>query len=90
MRWVAGLIADVARKSERDRVLGIAGENAFMAVLTIFPILIVVAAALLFVEPRPGIAQHAEIMVGELQIIFGLDAVAGKLGVTRHALIFLV
>ena len=46
VRWVAGLVADVARKSERDRVLGIAGENAFMSVLTIFPILIVVAAVL--------------------------------------------
>lgn len=46
VRWVAGLVADVARKSERDRVLGLAGENAFMAVLTIFPILIVVAAIL--------------------------------------------
>ena len=28
-------------------------------------------------------------MVGELQIIFGLDAVAGELGVARHALVFL-
>jgi hypothetical protein len=27
-------------------------------------------------------------MVGELQKIFGLHAVAGELGVTRHALIF--
>lgn len=40
------LVADVARKGNRDRVLGLAGENAFMAVLTTFPILLVVAAVL--------------------------------------------
>jgi hypothetical protein len=28
-------------------------------------------------------------VVSELEIIFGLDAVAGELGVTRHALVFL-
>ena len=28
-------------------------------------------------------------MVGELEIIFGLDAVAGELRVARHALVFL-
>ncbi len=40
------LVADVWRKADRDRVLGLSGENAFMAVLTVFPILIVVAAFL--------------------------------------------
>ena len=33
--------------------------------------------------------EHAEIMVRELQIIFGLDAVARELRVARHALVFL-
>ena len=51
---------------------------------------VVVTDTLLFVEPRPGIAQHAEIMIRELKIIFGLDAVAGLLGVARHALVFLM
>ena len=46
VRRLARLVADVARKSDRDRLLGIAAENAFMAVLTIFPILLVVAAVL--------------------------------------------
>ncbi len=46
LRRLARLVADLARKSDRDRVLGLAGENAFMAVLTIFPVLIVVAAVL--------------------------------------------
>ncbi|MDP3710978.1 MAG: YihY/virulence factor BrkB family protein [Mycobacteriales bacterium] len=40
------LVADVWRKSDRDRVLGLGAENAFMAVLTVFPTLIVVAAVL--------------------------------------------
>jgi len=46
VRWVLRTVADVARKSDRDRVLGLAGENAFMAVVTTFPVLIVAAAIL--------------------------------------------
>ena len=40
------LAGDVWRKADRDRVLGLAGENAFMAVLTVFPTLLVFAAVL--------------------------------------------
>jgi membrane protein len=40
------LVADVWRKSDRDRILGLAGENAFMGVLTVFPMLLVFAAVL--------------------------------------------
>lgn len=40
------LFADVWRKADRDRILGLAGENAFMGVLTIFPTLLVFAAVL--------------------------------------------
>lgn len=43
---VARLFADVWRKSDRDRILGLAGENAFMGVLTVFPTLLVFAAVL--------------------------------------------
>ena len=46
VRRLFRLVADVARKGNRDRMLGLAGENAFMAVLTTFPILLVVAAVL--------------------------------------------
>ncbi|MDP9435446.1 MAG: YihY/virulence factor BrkB family protein [Actinomycetota bacterium] len=46
VRRVARLVADVARKGDRDRVLGLAAENAFMAVLTLFPTLLVAAAFL--------------------------------------------
>jgi membrane protein len=44
--WVGRTIADVWRKTNRDRVLGLAAENAFMATLTVFPTLLVVAAVL--------------------------------------------
>jgi hypothetical protein len=43
----------------------------------------------LILEACAALAQHAEIMVCELQIIFGLDAVAGKLGIARHVLVLL-
>jgi membrane protein len=46
IRWVGRTIADVWRKADRDRVLGLAAENAFMAVLTVFPTLLVAAAVL--------------------------------------------
>jgi membrane protein len=46
VRWVLRTIADVWRKADRDRVLGLASENAFMAVLTVFPTLLVAAAVL--------------------------------------------
>lgn len=46
VHWVGRTIADVWRKADRDRVLGLAAENAFMAVLTVFPTLLVSAAVL--------------------------------------------
>jgi hypothetical protein len=49
---------------------------------------IVVALPALVLEPRPALAQHAEIMIRELQIIFSLDAVSGELGIACHALVF--
>ena len=35
-----------------------------------------------------AVLEHAEIMIGELEVIFGLHAVAGKLRVARQALYF--
>jgi membrane protein len=45
-RWLLRTFLDVWRKADRDRVLGLSAENAFMAVLTVFPSLLVVAAVL--------------------------------------------
>lgn len=44
--WFPRTVADVIRKADRDRLLGLAGESAFFAVLTLFPALLVVAAVL--------------------------------------------
>ena len=46
VRGVGRLVLDLVHKSDRDRILGLAGENAFMAVLTVFPGLLVFAAVL--------------------------------------------
>jgi hypothetical protein len=48
----------------------------------------VIATPALIVEAGAALAQHTKIMVGELQKIFGLDAVAAELRVARHALVF--
>lgn len=44
--WFPRTVVDVIRKADRDRLLGLAGESAFFAVLTLFPALLVVAAVL--------------------------------------------
>ena len=46
VRRFVRLFSDVWRKADRDRILGLAGENAFMGVLTVFPTLAVFAAVL--------------------------------------------
>ena len=50
---------------------------------------ILATRAALLVELRAAFAQHAEIMVGELQPIFGLHPVAGELRIARETLVFL-
>jgi membrane protein len=44
--WFPRTVVDVIRKADRDRLLGIAAESAFFAVLTLFPALLVAAAVL--------------------------------------------
>lgn len=46
VRWFARLVVEVIHKADRDRLLGLAAETAFFAVLTLFPALLVVAAVL--------------------------------------------
>jgi len=69
--------------------LFLASLGEFIVALILVTLIIALATRVLFLEPRAALAQHAEIMVGELQVIFGLDAVARKLRVARHALVFL-
>jgi membrane protein len=44
--WFFRLFREVINKADRDRLLGLAAEAAFFAVLTLFPALLVVAAVL--------------------------------------------
>jgi membrane protein len=52
--WPLRTFLDVWRKADRDRILGLAGENAFMGVLTVFPTLLVFAAVLGQLEKLVG------------------------------------
>lgn len=61
VRRTGRLIADVWRKADRDRVLGLAGENAFMGVLTVFPTLLVFAAVLGQLEVVIGPGNTAKV-----------------------------
>ena len=45
-RWFWRLVVEVVHKADRDRLLGMAAEAAFFAVLTLFPALLAVAAVL--------------------------------------------
>jgi len=51
--------------------------------------LITALIAVLLLEARAGLAQHPEIVIGELEIIFGVDPIALHLGVARQILVFL-
>ncbi len=46
VRWFFRLVREVVNKADRDRMLGLAAETAFFAVLTLFPALLVVTAIL--------------------------------------------
>jgi hypothetical protein len=66
--------------------------EAVLAFLLVVHVLAEIVAArrrrALLVETAAALAQHAEIMIRELQIIFGVDAIALRLRVAREALIF--
>ena len=64
----------------------IVGSDHFAAV--IFVIVLTRAALILLLEARPTVLEHAEIMIRKLKVIFGLDAVTGKLRVARQGLVF--
>lgn len=61
LRRLLRLVADIFRKSDRDRLLGLAAENAFAALLCVFPMLIVVAAILGQLSVVIGQANAAEV-----------------------------
>src|SRR3546814_12864220 len=53
-------------------------------------VLIVALAALMLLHARAVLVQHAKIVIGELQVIFGVDAIPLHMRVTRKILVFLV
>src|SRR3546814_6384461 len=44
----------------------------------------------MLLHARAVLVQHAKIVIGELQVIFGVDAIPLHLRVTREILVFLV
>src|SRR5690606_31930453 len=69
---------------------GLGSLGRFRDVVLAFVLAIILATlATLFFVTRPAFAQHAEIVIRILQIIFGLDAIALHLRVAGQALIFL-
>jgi hypothetical protein len=53
----------------------------------IVAIFVIVLVGTLILEPRAGFAQHAEVVIRELEIIFGLHTVAGELRIAGHVLV---
>jgi membrane protein len=86
VRWVLRTIADVWRKANRDRVLGLAAENAFMAVLTVFPTLLVVAAVLgqLAVVVGEHNAQRVETAVIDFLNRLLTNQASGAIDTVKH------
>jgi hypothetical protein len=67
-----------------------AGLSQLILAFLAFELIVALAALLVLVfEPRAILAEHAKIVIRELQIIFGLDAVSRELGVARHAFVLL-
>jgi hypothetical protein len=85
LRAVVALRAVIALAAIVVVIVAFAGIE--LIVVAVVVVHVVAAARPLLVEARLAFAEHAEIMVRILQIIFGLDAVARKLRVARHALV---
>ena len=65
----------------------LAGLDQLFLALIAFEFFVALAARVLLFEASAILAQDAEIMVRELEIIFGLDTIAGELRIARHALV---
>ena len=62
-------VADVVRKADRDRMLGLAAETAFFAVLTLFPSLLAATAVLGQLGPLVGRGTAARVEGEVLQFL---------------------
>jgi hypothetical protein len=78
----------VAARAALRTVIGLGLGFGGLDVLALILVTVVTAlTALLFVSSAAFI-EHAEIVIGELEIIFGLDTVPGELRVAGHVLVF--
>jgi hypothetical protein len=59
----------------------------FLAVILVLVVIAAAALGLLLFEARTAVLKHAKIMIGKLEIIFGLDAVTGQLRIARQTFI---
>jgi len=64
------------------------GFGRFHLLLALVLIGIVALTGALVLEAGAVLAENSEIMVSVLEVIFGLDPVAGELGIARQALVF--
>lgn len=75
-------------------IIGPVRGHVFLVIAVIILVILRTAAALLLLllllilEAGATFLEDAKIMIGELKVIFGLDAVPGELGIPRHALVF--
>ena len=69
-------------------VIAITGGRVLVLILILVGE-VIVALTTLLLEAGAVLVQHTEIVIGELEIIFGLDAVALQLRVARERLVFL-
>ena len=80
-------------------VVALVGEVAVLAAIAVLAVELVLVAVelvalaallrILFLEARARLGQHAEIVIGELQVIFGVHPVARHLRVASEILVFL-
>ncbi len=76
VRWIGEIIRAVAREWSKDRVGGLAAEIAFFALLGLFPLVIVVAAALGSFDSLLGAHASAQIenwLIERMTVTFGSD-----------------
>ena len=85
IRWFFRLVREVINKADRDRMLGLAAETAFFAVLTLFPALLVVAAVLGQLSTIIGTANAIRVEQAVLSFLDDLltDSASGAIDTVR-------
>ena len=88
----ARLVLAVAVAARRGALLVVAvvlsvavGAGTFLVAIVV--VIVAARALVLLFEARAAFLEDAEIMIGELEIIFGLDTVTGQLHVARQCLV---